>query len=60
LISKLSIYHDGFDNIFSTLTDSDIKYEDAKDKHGKKVLLKTIADVVFNLNSKDRSLRQST
>jgi oligoendopeptidase F len=59
-MSKLSIYHGGFNDIFSTLTDSDIKYQDAVDKNGKLIPLKTVADVMFNLKSKDRTIRRST
>lgn len=60
LLSKISRINGGFETIFNTLTDSDIKFEDAKNSKGKKVPLKTMADVSKNLKDKDRELRKTT
>ena len=59
-LSQLSAYNSGFDDIFSTLTDSDLKFKDAINSKGKKVPIKTQADVVKNLKNHDRELRKST
>jgi oligoendopeptidase F len=60
LLSKIDIYTDGFETIFNTLTDSEIKFNDAKDLHNKSIPLKTISDVMVNIKSKDRNLRKTT
>jgi oligoendopeptidase F len=61
LLSKIDIYTDGFETIFNTLTDSEIKFEDAINSKNKKIPLKTISDVSINIkNNKDRTLRKST
>ncbi|MDE6289697.1 MAG: oligoendopeptidase F, partial [Ureaplasma sp.] len=60
VLSQLSAYNSGFDDIFSTLTDSDLKFKDAINSKGKKIPIKTQADVVKNLKNHDRELRKST
>ncbi len=60
LISQLSRYNGGFEEIFSSLTDSDISYEDAKTKNGEAVKLTTMAEVFKQLKSHDREVRKTT
>jgi oligoendopeptidase F len=60
IMSKTSIFHGGFSTIFNTLSDTDIKFDDAYDSKKHKVPLKTIADVMINIKAKDRILRKST
>lgn len=60
LLSKIDIYTDGFETIFNTLTDSEIKFDDATNSKNKKIPLKTISDVMINIKAKDRKLRQTT
>lgn len=60
LLSKIDIYNDGFETIFNTLTDSEIKFDDAINSKKHKVPLKTISDVMVNIKAKDRILRKST
>ncbi len=59
LLSKISRINGGFEHIFSTLTDSDIKFNDAKDSKGKNVPINTMADVFRLLKHKDRTLRKN-
>jgi oligoendopeptidase F len=56
----MGIINGGFATIFSTLSDTEVKFLDAVDSHRKKVPLLTIADVSFNLKSNDRTLRKTT
>mgnify|MGYP002470902818 CR=1 FL=1 len=60
LLTKVSRINSGFERIFDTLTDSDIKFDDAIDSKGKKIPLKTVADVSKYLKNKDRQLRKTT
>ncbi|MDE6476810.1 MAG: hypothetical protein K2L48_01220, partial [Mycoplasmoidaceae bacterium] len=60
LLTKVSRINGGFERIFDTLTDSDIKFDDATDSKGKKIPLKTVADVSKYLKNKDRQLRKTT
>ncbi len=60
LISQLSRYNGGFEEVFSSLTDSDISFEDAKTKNGEVVKLPTMAEVFKLLKSHDRELRKTT
>jgi len=60
LLSKVSIINGGFENIFGTLTGSEIKFADAVDSKNRKVKLETFADVMLCLKSKDRVLRKSS
>jgi oligoendopeptidase F len=56
----MGIINGGFATIFSTLNDTEVKFADAVDSKNKKVPLKTIADVMRSLKSKDRNLRRTT
>lgn len=58
LLTNISAYNNGFDDIFSTLVDNDFKYDSVLDSNNQKVELKTQADVFKNLKSKDRLLRE--
>jgi oligoendopeptidase F len=60
LLTKISPINSGFGTIFDTLTDTDIKYQDAIDKNKRKIPLKTISDITINLKHHDRCLRKST
>ncbi|MDR3163607.1 MAG: oligoendopeptidase F [Mycoplasmataceae bacterium] len=60
LMSKISNIHGGFETIFETLTDSDIKFSPAINSQGQVIPLTTIADVTKNIKSKDRKLRETT
>jgi oligoendopeptidase F len=60
VLSTMGIINGGFATIFSTLNDTEVKFQDALDSKGKKIPLTTIADVTRNLKSKDRSLRKTT
>jgi oligoendopeptidase F len=59
LISKISINNSAVHSIFSTLTTTDIKFNDVVDGKGKKVELSTMAKVFTLLKSKDRILRKN-
>jgi oligoendopeptidase F len=59
-MSKVSITHGGFETIFETLTNSDIKFKPATNSKNKSIPLTTIADVSRHLKSNDRKLRQTT
>ena len=60
LLSQLSGNNYAVADIYSTLTDNDLKFADAVDSNGNKVELKTQADVFKNLRSMDEKLRKST
>ena len=60
LMTQLSRTNGGFDDIYSTLTDNDLKFENAKNSQGQEVELTTQADVFKNLKSKDRELRKTS
>ncbi len=60
LLSKVSITNGAADSTFSTLTDNDIKFNDAINSKGKKIPIKTVADVSKLLKSNDRAVRRST
>jgi oligoendopeptidase F len=45
--------------MFSILTDSDIRFEDAVSSKGKKVKMPTKADVMLCLRSNDRKVRET-
>lgn len=59
LLSKLSITNGSVEEVFETLTRSEIKFADAVTKSGRKIPIKTMADVAPLLQSKDRILRKS-
>ena len=58
-LSKISLANGGIGHVFSTLTDSDLKFAPAKDKNGKLVQIKTVSDVTKYLKSNDRVLRKN-
>lgn len=60
LKTKLSAFDHGFDEIYSTLLDNDLKYADAKTSKNKVVKIHTMADVFKNLKSKDHELRKTS
>ena len=60
LMTQLSRYNGGFDDVYSTLTDNDLTFENAKNSKGEVIELKTQADVFKNLKSKDRELRKTS
>ncbi|MGL4948341.1 MAG: oligoendopeptidase F [Mycoplasma sp.] len=59
LLAKLSNAEGGVDEMYETLTTSDIKYEDAIDSKNKKHPITTMSDAFVLLKSKDRDLRKS-
>lgn len=60
LLSQISIYNGGVDDIYSSLTDSDLTFNDAKDSKGNIVKITTQADVFKNLRSQDEELRKTS
>ncbi|MBP5256747.1 MAG: oligoendopeptidase F [Mycoplasma sp.] len=58
-LSKISLANHGIAHVFSTLTDSDLKFQPAKDKNGKLNQIITISDVIKYLKSNDRVLRKN-
>lgn len=60
VLSKLSILNSSIEDIFETLSDTEIKFGQATNKNGKKIDIKTIGDVQINLKSKDRNIRKTT
>ena len=53
LLSQISSYNGGIDDIYATLTDGDLKFSPANDKNGNTIEIKTQADVFKNLKSHD-------
>ena len=60
LLSQISLYNGGIDDVFSTLTDGDLKFSDAKDENNNSIQIKTQADVFKNLKSHDEQLRKTS
>ena len=58
-LSKISLTNGGIGHVFSTLTDSDLKFAPVKDKDGKLIEIKTVSDVTRHLKSTDRVLRKN-
>ena len=58
-LSKISLATGGIGHVFSTLTDSDLKFAPVKDKDGKLIEIKTVSDVTRYLKSTDRVLRKN-
>jgi len=58
-LSKISLANGGIGHVFSTLTDSDLKFSSVKDKDGKLIEIKTVSDVTRYLKSTDRVLRKN-
>lgn len=60
LLSQIGIYGSSVDDIYSTLTDNDLSFADAKDSNGNIVPISTQADIFKNLRSKDEELRKTS
>ena len=58
-LSKVSLANGGIAHVFSTLTDSDLKFQPAKDKNGKLNPIITASDVTKYLKLNDRTLRKN-
>ena len=58
-LSKISLANHGVAHVFSTLTDSDLKFQPVKDKKGKLNPITTASDVIKYLKSNDRVLRKN-
>lgn len=58
-LSKVSLANGGVAHVFSTLTDSDLKFQPAKDKNGKLNPIVTASDATKYLKSNDRILRKN-
>ena len=59
LLSQLSKTSSGFEDIYSSVVDTTIKYADVKNKNNKKVKLESMAKVYKCLKSSDRILRKN-
>ncbi|MGL4617245.1 MAG: oligoendopeptidase F [Mycoplasmoidaceae bacterium] len=59
LLSQLSKTSSAFEDIYSSVVDTTIKYYDVKDKNNKKVKLESMAKVYKSLKSSDRVLRKN-
>lgn len=60
LLSKISITTGAIDSVYETLTSSEIKFSPALDSDGKLVENDSIAKIMINLKSMDRTLRKNT
>ena len=60
LMAQLSRINPGFEDIYSCLTDNDLKFSDAMDSENNKIEIKTQADIFRNLKSNDRKLRETS
>lgn len=60
IMSSYSLIEDGYEDVYSTLVDGTIKFDDVKNKNNKVVKINNIGDVQFNLKSNDRVLRKNT
>lgn len=60
LISRISKSSGGVSEIYHTLIDSDIKFDDAIDTKGKKHKIYNQSDVIINSKSRDRELRKTS
>lgn len=60
MLAQLSRYNGGFEDIYSSLTDNDLKFDDATDSNGQKIKIKTQSDIFKNLKSMDRKLRETS
>ncbi len=58
-LAKISLANGGVAHVFSTLTDSDLKFKPAIDKNGKLNKIITTSDVIKYLKSDDRVLRKN-
>jgi len=59
LISKISKSAGGVDELYNSLINGDIKFQDVLNKNNKRIKLKTQSDVFKNLKSPDRILRRN-
>jgi oligoendopeptidase F len=59
ILTELSSTHNGFESIFSILSNGDIKFQDAINSKSKKIPIKTISDVMIFLKHKDRKIRET-
>lgn len=59
LLTHLSMNDEGYEEVFSTLTDSALKFDDALNSKNKKVKINSVADVSLLLKNKDRTLRKN-
>ena len=60
LMSQIQMYNDGIDDVYSSLVDNDLSFEDAEDMNGNKVKITTQSDIFKNLKSKDEVLRKTS
>lgn len=60
LMSELSRADGGVEEVYSTIINSDIKYEPAIDKHGDKHEINTMSDAFVMMKSRDATLRMNT
>lgn len=60
LMSELSRADGAIDEIYSTIINSDIKYEDATDNHGTAHPISTMSDAFVMMKSRDATLRMNT
>ena len=60
LLSRLSIADGGVNEIYSTLIDSEIKFDDAIDENKKIHKIEKQSDAIINLKSRDRELRRTS
>lgn len=60
LISQIQIYNGGIDDVYTSLIDNDLTFQDAEDMNGNKIKITTQSDIFKNLKSKDEILRKSS
>ncbi len=60
LLATLSKCDGGIGEMYSTLTDAEIKYDDAIDSKGKKHKIDNMSQVFINLKAADRTLRKTS
>ncbi len=60
LLARISKSDGGVEEMYDSLTTSDIKFADAIDSNGKKHPIKTQSEVFVNLKSRDRSIRKTS
>ncbi len=60
LLSKLAVTEDGVENMFSSIIDSEIKFDDAFDSKKKVHKINKQVDAIVNMKSFDRQLRKTS
>lgn len=60
LLSTLSMNDAGYEEVFSTLVDGTIKFDDVKDSKNKIIKIDSVAKINLLLKSNDRALRKNT